>query len=212
MSSVRETAESIRSTLGNPTLLINNAGFAAGLPILSSTDEINQRTFAVNTLSHFRLVREFVPAMVTANHGTIVTIASIAACVSTASIVDYSSSKSAALSFHEGLASELKTLYNAPKVRTVCVCPGWIETNMAKLVIIRDKFVMPKLKVETLAERVVQQIMSGNSGVVVVSRRYFSCWIWNCRKLPTNKTRRTDACLLRYPLFRQHLVLVRLLP
>ena len=166
---MKETAESIRSTLGDPTILINNAGFAAGLPILSSTDEINQRTFAVNTLSHFRLVREFVPAMVTANHGTIVTVASMAACVSSPSIVDYSSSKSAALAFHEGLAAELKTLYKAPKVRTVCVCPSWIETNMTTLIEIKDKFVMPMLKVETLAEKVVQQIVSGDSGVVVVS-------------------------------------------
>ena len=107
--------------------------------------------------------------MVTANHGTIVTVASITACVSSASIVDYSSSKSAALAFHEGLAAELKTLYKAPKIRTVCVCPSWIETNMTTLVKIKDKFVMPMLKVETLAEKVVQQIVSGDSGVIVVS-------------------------------------------
>ncbi|KAL8794675.1 MAG: hypothetical protein Q9195_002750 [Heterodermia aff. obscurata] len=188
-SSVRETAEAIRSTLGDPTLLVNNAGYCAGLPILSSTDEINGRTFAVNTLSHFRLVREFVPAMVTANHGTIVTIASISASVSTPSIVDYSSSKSAALSFHEGLAAELKTLYKAPKIRTVCVCPSWVETNMTSLVKIRDKFVMPMLKVETLAERVVQQILSGNSGVVVVT--------------PDNGKKRTNACLLPLSTFQE---------
>lgn len=124
-SSVREVAETVRSTLGNPTILINNAGIATGLTILSGTDESVQRTFEVNSLSHFRLVREFVPAMVDANHGTVVTIASIAACVSTANIVDYSCSKSAALAFHEGLATELKLTHKAPKVRTLCVCPSW---------------------------------------------------------------------------------------
>lgn len=107
--------------------------------------------------------------MITANHGTVVTIASVAACVSAPSLVDYSSSKSAALSFHEGLAAELKTLYEAPKVRTICVCPSWIETNMAKQVKLTDKFVVPMLKVETVAEKVVEKITSGNSGVVVVS-------------------------------------------
>lgn len=168
-SSVQEVATSIRSTLGNPTLLINNAGIGTGLPILDSTDEINRRVFDVNVLSHFRLVREFLPAMITANHGTVVTIASVAACVSAPSLVDYSSSKSAALSFHEGLAAELKTLYEAPKVRTICVCPSWIETNMAKQVKLTDKFVVPMLRVETVAEKVVEKITSGNSGVVVVS-------------------------------------------
>ena len=123
-SSVKEVAASVRSTFGNPTILINNAGVATGLTILSSTDESVKRTFDVNTLSHFRLVREFVPAMVSANHGTIVTIASIAASISTTQIVDYSCSKSAALAFHEGLAVELKMKYKAPKVRTLCVCPS----------------------------------------------------------------------------------------
>ena len=129
-SDCREVAASIRSTFGNPTILINNAGIATGLSILSSTDESVQRTFDVNTFSHFRFVREFVPAMVSANHGTIVTIASIAACVSTSKIVDYSCSKSAALAFHEGLAAELKVTYKAPKVRTLCVCPSWVQTSL----------------------------------------------------------------------------------
>ena len=168
---MEDTASTIRSTFGNPTILVNNAGWGSGLPVLASTDEINERTFAVNVLSHFRLARQFVPAMVAANHGTIVTIASIAACVSSTNLVDYSCSKSAALAFHEGLSAELKTLYKAPKVRTVCVCPGWTETAMTKLVKIKDPFFIPMLKVETLAERVVEQIVSGNSGVVVVSHK-----------------------------------------
>ena len=129
-SSVKEVAASVRSTFGNPTILINNAGIATGRTILSSTDESVQRTFDVNTLSHFRLVREFVPAMVSANHGTIVTIASIAASISTTQIVGYSCSKSAALAFHEGLAVELKVNYKAPKVRTLCVCPSWVQTSL----------------------------------------------------------------------------------
>ena len=171
-SSVREVAETVRSTLGNPTILINNAGIATGLTILSGTDESVKRTFEVNSLSHFRLVREFVPAMIDANHGTIVTIASIAACVSTANIVDYSCSKSAALAFHEGLAAELKLTYKAPKVRTLCVCPSWVETSLTTQLKNDDKFLLPTQKVETVAEKVVQEIVNGNSGVLVVSRSF----------------------------------------
>ena len=171
-SSVSETAGIIRSTFGDPTILINNAGIATGLTVLSSTDESVQKTFAVNTFAHFRLVREFLPAMVSANHGTVVNVASIAAAVSTANIVDYSCSKSAALAFHEGLAVELKLLYKAPKVRTIAVCPSYTQTSLTgQLQELKDKFVMPMQKVETVAEKVVEQILSGNSGVVVVSCR-----------------------------------------
>lgn len=132
--------------------------------------------------------------MISANHGTVVTIASIAACVPASSLVDYSCSKSAALAFHEGLAAELKTLYEAPKVRTVCVCPSWIETNMARKVKISDKFVLPMLKVETLAEKVVEKILSGNSGVVVVSCNFWLSifcfgWLTGC---PAMELKGTD--------------------
>ncbi|KAI4192667.1 MAG: hypothetical protein LQ346_004210 [Caloplaca aetnensis] len=78
-SEVSSTASSVRSEVGTPTVLINNAGIAAGLAVLNTTEESVNKVFQVNILSHFRLIREFLPAMVAANHGTVVTIASIAA-------------------------------------------------------------------------------------------------------------------------------------
>ncbi|KAL8642728.1 MAG: hypothetical protein Q9228_000613 [Teloschistes exilis] len=118
-SAVSTTASSIRSTFGNPTILINNAGIAIGRSLLSTTEASVQKVFDVNILSHFRLVREFVPAMVAANHGTVVTIASIASAVPAPQIVPYSCTKSAAVALHEGLAAELNVRYNAPKVGLV---------------------------------------------------------------------------------------------
>lgn len=169
-SSVSEVANTVRSDLGHPTLLINNAGIATGKVILTSTEESVQRTFAVNTLSHYRMVREFLPSMVKANHGTVVTVASIAATISTANIVDYCGSKSAALAFHEGLAVELKTVYKAPKVRTICLCPSIVQTSLTtQLKETKDSFLMPVQRVESVADMVVEKILSGNSGVVVVS-------------------------------------------
>ncbi|KAL8828977.1 MAG: hypothetical protein Q9191_002281 [Dirinaria sp. TL-2023a] len=180
---VTETAASIRSTLGHPTILINNAGTASGLAIINSSDAAVQRVFDVNILSHFRLVREFLPSMVKANHGTVVTVASTAAVGSTPQIVDYCCTKAAALSFHEGLAAELATIYNAPKVRTVCVMPNWTETSMTKTVKVADKFLMPMQKVETVAEKVVQKILSGSSGIVLVPEA--AAWLaWPLRAMP----------------------------
>jgi all-trans-retinol dehydrogenase (NAD+) len=56
--------------------------------------------------------------MVAANHGMIVTVASYAAYITVPNMTDYGASKAAALAFHEGLTAELKTRYQAPKVRT----------------------------------------------------------------------------------------------
>ena len=52
------------------------------------------------------------------NHGHVVTVASMASFLVHAQNVDYTCTKASALAFHEGLAQELKSRYNADKVRT----------------------------------------------------------------------------------------------
>ncbi|KAL8688373.1 MAG: hypothetical protein Q9218_005700 [Villophora microphyllina] len=181
---VSTTASSIRSSLGNPTLLINNAGIAVGLPILSTTDASVQEVFDVNILSHFRLIREFVPAMVAANHGTVVTIASIASAVPAPQIVPYACTKSAAVALHEGLAAELRTRYDAPKVRTICVCPGWTRTKLTEGINHTSDFMFPWLHPETVAEKVFERIVSGRSGMVFVPEVAWNIG-WVLRSLPS---------------------------
>ncbi|KAL8772153.1 MAG: hypothetical protein Q9209_002588 [Squamulea sp. 1 TL-2023] len=181
---VSTCASKVRSEIGVPTVLINNAGTGAGLPILDTTEESVSKVFEVNILSHFRLIREFVPAMVAANHGTIVTIASIAAAVPAPNIVPYSCSKSAAVALHEGLAAELKVRYNAPKVRTICVCPGWTRTRLTEGINNSSTFLYPWYYPETVAERIYEKIASGSSGMVFVPEiGWYLGWI--LRSLPS---------------------------
>lgn len=103
---------------GEPTVLINNAGISSATPLLQVPEGVVRKTFDVNIISHFLLVKEFLPAMVNQNHGHIVTVASMASFMTQASSVDYACTKAATLALHEGLNQELKILYNAPSVRT----------------------------------------------------------------------------------------------
>jgi all-trans-retinol dehydrogenase (NAD+) len=98
--------------------LINNAGIGSAATILEGSEDFIRKTFEVNTISHFLTVREFLPAMIKKNHGHVVTVASMASFLVHAGNVDYSCSKASALAFHEGLASELKSRYKAPDIRT----------------------------------------------------------------------------------------------
>ncbi|KAL8975322.1 MAG: hypothetical protein Q9197_000447 [Variospora fuerteventurae] len=165
-------------------MIVNNAGTGAGLAILNTTEESVDKVFQVNILSHFRLIREFVPAMVAANHGTIVTIASMAAGVAPPQMVPYSCTKSAAVALHEGLATELKLRYNAPKVRTICVCPSWTRTRLAQGVNHTSTFLIPWQHPETVAEEIFKKIVSGSSGMVFVPQvAWYLGWI--LRSLPT---------------------------
>lgn len=167
-STVASVATKIRADVGHPTILINNAGVCRGKNILDATERDVRFTFDVNTLSHYWMAKEFVPDMVAKNHGMVVTVASYAAWVVVPNMVDYGSSKAAALSFHEGLTAELKTRYNAPKVRTIVINQGYTKTALFQGYNNDSKFLVPTMEVDTVAEAIVKQILSGNSGQVII--------------------------------------------
>lgn len=83
-------------------------------------------------------------------------------------MVDYASSKAAALSFHEGLSAELSTRYNAPKVRTVVVNQGYTKTPLFEGYNNTKGFMLPTLEPETVAEAIVRQVLSGKSGQIIL--------------------------------------------
>lgn len=115
---VHEAAEKIRRDIGDPTVLINNAGVVLGKDILSCSKDQIRRMFDVNILAHFWLSQEFLPSMIKQQHGHIVTMASIASFITIASNVDYSCTKAGLTAFHEGLAQDLKHRYNTRNVLT----------------------------------------------------------------------------------------------
>ncbi|KAI9738776.1 MAG: hypothetical protein M1834_008283 [Cirrosporium novae-zelandiae] len=180
---ITEMASEIRTMVGNPTILVNNAGVCRGKSILDTTDDDVQFTFDVNTLAHYKLVREFLPHMIQQNHGMIITVSSLSAYFTVPRLVDYGSSNAAALCFHEGLAAELATIHKAPKVRTVLVTPGFTKTGLftgfgGRM---KNKFFRPELYPQTVAEAIVKQILSGNSGHIILPE---SILVGNLRSLP----------------------------
>jgi all-trans-retinol dehydrogenase (NAD+) len=101
-SSIAEAAKTVRSELGDPTILINNAGIGQPHAILDTTNEWVTKIFQINIISHFWLTKEFLPYMVRKNKGHIIGIASMASFVAPPGIVDYAATKAGVLAFHEG--------------------------------------------------------------------------------------------------------------
>ncbi|KAJ5102949.1 short chain dehydrogenase/reductase family protein [Penicillium argentinense] len=165
---IKEVANAIRASFGRPTILINNAGILTGKTILGTTESTTRRMFEVNTFAHYWLAQEFLPDMISANHGMVVTVASQAGYTVTPNMVDYSASKAAAIAFHEGLAAELVTRYQAPRVRTVLVTQGFTRTPLIGVLTPEDTWFNPLLHPETVAEGIVQQVLTGESGNVVL--------------------------------------------
>ena len=167
-SAIAKAASEIRSEIGEPTVLMNIAGVATGKTILDSTEAEHRWTFDVNTLSHYLLAKEFLPSMVKKNHGMVMTIASLASYGLVANLVDYAASKAAALAFHEGLTTELVTRYNAPKVRTLLITPGPVNTSLITGWNQQDGFTNYMLDPGTVAEEIVKRVLAGQSGQLIL--------------------------------------------
>jgi short-subunit dehydrogenase len=101
-SAVYTTAQKVKKTFGSPTILINNAGVLASHSILSTSDDFLRKIFDVNVLSNWYTTKAFLPDMIKNNKGHIMTVASTASYGGVGGLADYTASKAAILSFHEG--------------------------------------------------------------------------------------------------------------
>lgn len=166
---------------GAVDVLINNAGIVDGKRLLEATDAEIERTFAVNTLALFRTVRAFLPGMLAQGRGHVVTIASAAGIAAVPQLTDYSASKSAAIAFDEALRLELK--HDGAPVKTTVVCPFYISTGMFEGVRTRFPLLLPIMRPEAVAARIVRAIARDESRVILP-------WFVRCafplRLLPTS--------------------------
>ncbi|CAN7998932.1 unnamed protein product [Ixodes hexagonus] len=126
---VYETAAKVKDTVGRVDIVVNNAGVVSGKKLLDISDEMVTKTFQINALAHYWVVKAFLPEMQAANHGHIVSIASLAGLGGVCRLTDYCGSKFAAVGFQEALAMELAT-DGYTGIRTTTVCPFFINTGM----------------------------------------------------------------------------------
>ena len=152
-ASIEAAATRTLAEQGAVDVLVNNAGIVDGKRMLEATDKEVERTFAVNTLAHFRTVRAFLPGMLAQGAGHIVTIASASGIAAVPRLADYSASKAAAIAFDESLRLELK--HDGAPVRTTVVCPFYISTGMFEGVRTRFPLLLPIMRPEAVAARIV---------------------------------------------------------
>lgn len=156
---VHEAAAQALSEYGRVDILINNAGIVTGKPVLETTDRDVQRSFEVNTIAHYRTVREFLPGMIARDRGSVVTIASAAGLVGVPRLSDYNGSKFGAVGFAQSLREELRHM--GSHVHTLLYCPYYISTGMFAGVKTKFSLVLPILTPEKVATQVLDAIDKG---------------------------------------------------
>ncbi|KAB1643395.1 SDR family oxidoreductase [Gulosibacter chungangensis] len=161
----REEVARAATATGAVDVLINNAGVVTGKRLLeASADEI-ERTYRVNVLALYWVTRAFLGDMIERRRGTVVTISSAAGIVGVAKQTDYSASKFAAFGFTESLRQELRK--DRTRVRTLTVCPYYIDTGMFEGVRTRFPRLLPILDADDAAVRIIRAIERGKRQLVM---------------------------------------------
>ncbi|KAG9571328.1 NAD(P)-binding protein, partial [Aureobasidium melanogenum] len=160
---LEQVAKQVSEEIGEPTVVIANAGICRGKPVLHATPKDIEVTMGVNTLAVFWCAKVFLPAMIKKNHGHFLITSSTTAFLSTAGITDYAASKAATLAISEGLQSELKHIYKAPSVRVSALCPSLVRTKMFDTAKSSSSFFWPELTVEDIANHMYDIVTSGSS-------------------------------------------------
>jgi NAD(P)-dependent dehydrogenase (short-subunit alcohol dehydrogenase family) len=115
-----------KAALGDPLILVNNAGIAVSAKLTATTDEMWDMVMRVNATAAFWCMKAVMPAMLEAKWGRIVNVASIAARAGAPYITAYAASKHALLGLTRSVAAEVA----ARGVTVNAVCPGYVDTEM----------------------------------------------------------------------------------
>ena len=155
---VYRVAAEVKAKVGPVHIVVNNAGIVSGRRLLDIPDERIEAVFGVNVLALYWLTKAFLPEMIERNSGHIVTMASAAGLLGVDRQTDYSASKHAAIGLTESLRVELKRAGHTG-IKTTIVEPFYVDTGMMEGVKSRFPRLLPILKQEQVADKVVRAVL-----------------------------------------------------
>ncbi len=121
-------AQTVLKTFGQIDILINNAGLSHWSKINDLSYDVLKQIMEVNFMGGAVLSKAVLPSMLEQKQGRIVVISSILGKIITAKQAAYNASKHAIHGFYDTLRAE----YGKQGIRVLIVCPGFVNTNVAK--------------------------------------------------------------------------------
>lgn len=165
---VYRLAGEVKARMGPADIVVNNAGIISGRRLLEIPDERIEAVFGVNVLALYWVTKAFLPEMIERNSGHIVNMASAAGLLGVDRQTDYAASKHAAVGFTESLRAELKGAGHTG-IKTTLVEPFYVDTGMVEGVKSRFPRLLPILKQEEVASKVVRAVMQDKQELRVPS-------------------------------------------
>jgi all-trans-retinol dehydrogenase (NAD+) len=161
LGAIAQTAQRVRVEVGNPDIVINNAGIVRGKYFWEHDNGDDTRpTMQINAMAPMYITREFLPAMIdnAYREARIVNIASAAGTLSNPRMSVYAASKAAVIGWSDSLRLEL-VQQDHGNVKVTTVCPGYISTGMFAGA--RGPLLTPVMTPEYVVERVWRAMLRG---------------------------------------------------
>ena len=117
---------------GGLDVLVNSAGVAKARSVETCDEAFWDEVIDINLKGTFFCIRAAAAAL-RESRGSIVNVASTSGLAGDANLSTYCASKGGVVLLTKALSAEF-----APEVRINCVCPGWVDTDMAKVYINRS--------------------------------------------------------------------------
>ncbi len=121
---VRNLFDTTEQQLGKVDVLVNNAGIMKTMPIVDTSDELFEQTFAINTRGTFNTLREAGKRL--NNGGRIINFSSSALALNIPGYAIYNATKAAVESFTHVFAKELR----GRDITVNAVAPGPVATEL----------------------------------------------------------------------------------
>lgn len=123
-----EATQKVLATFKHVDILINNAGLSHWSKIKDMSFDVLKRIMDVNFMGGAMLTKAVLPSMLERREGTIVVVSSILGKIVTGKQAAYNASKHAIHGFYDTLRAE----YSKEGINVLLVCPGFVNTNVAK--------------------------------------------------------------------------------
>jgi NAD(P)-dependent dehydrogenase (short-subunit alcohol dehydrogenase family) len=133
--SMQALFDQVQKEWGGVDVLINNAGIASGGPMTETTMEEWRKLLEVDLLSVVRGCRLFLPGMLKAGKGQILSTASFAGLAGAPGIMTYGVAKAGVVALSEQLRAEVFD----KGIRVGVICPSFFRTNLIDTAVGSDR-------------------------------------------------------------------------